>query len=76
MPKKRITPLSAEVDKRLYIKGITRNELATKIGISRSYISLVLTGEVLIPIPISTKIAEELDMDDCELRKLALKKAM
>lgn len=74
--KRRITPLSTVVDKTLYIKGMTRGELAKKLGISRSYISLVLTGEMIMPIQMSIKIAEELDLDDCELRRLALKKAM
>ena len=76
MAKKRITPLSIKVDKRLYIKGMTRAQLCEKLGISDSYISLMLTGEVNLPIPMSIKIADELDLDDQELRELALKKAM
>lgn len=76
MAKKRITPLSTKVDKRLYLKGMTRTQLCEKLGISDSYISLMLTGEANLPIPMSIKIANELDLDDQELRELALKKAM
>ena len=72
MARKRVTPLSAKVDYQLYIIGMDRFGLATGLGISYQYLSNILSGRTLLPIDISRKMGELLEMKDEELRKLAI----
>lgn len=76
MAAKRITPLSKAVDKKLYILGMTRMDLATKLGISYSYLSLVLRGDYAPPIDFSENMAKHVEMNARDIRELILKKAM
>lgn len=76
MSKKRVTPLSAAVDKQCYIKGLTRQTLADELGISYNYVSLILRGYYRPNIEITNRMAKILGMNSSELRELALKKVV
>lgn len=76
MPGKRVTPLSEEIDRRIYIIGMTRADFAKRIGITYSYLGLILQGRSTPTIDISKRIAKALKMKASEVRELALKKAI
>lgn len=76
MSTKRITPLSKAVDRQLYIIGMTRMELARKLGITYNYICLILQGRNMLSIDIANRMAEIIEVNPRELRELALKKAI
>lgn len=76
MAAKRITPLSKEVDKRLYLRGLTRMDLAKKTGIAYSYLSVILRGDCIPPIELTERMAEHIEMNARDIRELILKKAM
>ena len=70
------TPLAKAVDRRLYIMGMTREELARQMGISLSYLSTMVSGRYKPNIEMSENMAAILEMDGREIRELALKKAI
>lgn len=72
MARKRITPLSAAVDRQLYIAGKNRHDLAAEIGITYQYLSNILTGRTPLSISMSKRISMPLEMKDEELRRLAI----
>ncbi len=72
MSKKKVTRLSEVVDDRLYIAGITRREFAYRIGIAPNTLGLVLRGQMALSLKMSKAIADGLDIDDKQLRKIAL----
>lgn len=75
MGQKKETPLSREVDERLYVLGMTRRGLADALDINLSYLSLVLTGRAKPSIQLSTRLADALGMEARRVRELALKAA-
>ena len=70
------TPLAKAVDRKLYILGMTRAELAQHLRISNNYLSCMLVGRNRPTIDIANRMAAVLEMDGREIRELALKKAM
>lgn len=42
--RQRLTPLGKEIKKRLIDKGMTQVELAAELGITRQYITKIITG--------------------------------
>ena len=76
MAAKRVTPLSAVVDEKLYIMGNTRKDFAKKLGISYNYVTTILNGQYKPTIDITNRMAKILDMDSSKLRELALKKVV
>lgn len=66
-------PVGKAVDKRLYIIGMTRKELAEKAGVGYIYLNGALGGRHRLPIGVSDKIADIIGMDACELRALYFK---
>jgi len=76
MGARRSTPLSDAVDRKSYIVGLGRKDLAAKLGMSDSQLSLYLTGRCRPTIAITERLAEILEMDPRAVRELALKKAM
>lgn len=76
MGKRCVTPLSEAVDRRLYIAGLTRTDLAQQLGIAYSHVCLIMQGRMLPTIDIANKMAEILEMNPRKLRELALKKVV
>lgn len=72
MPGKIATPLAKTVDKRLYLKGMDRRQMARELGISYQYLSNMLSGRTIPTIGMSVKIAELIQISDDEVRRLAL----
>lgn len=72
MARKRVTPLSAAIDRQLYIVGKSRFDLAEEIGITYQYLSNILCGRTALSISMSKRISKPLKMKDEELRKLAI----
>ena len=72
MARKRVTPLSAAVDRQLYIAGESRFDLAEEIGITYQYLSNILTGRTPLSINMSKKIGKPLNMRDEDLRRLSI----
>lgn len=76
MPARRITPLSEAVDRKLYIIGITRGELANAVGVSYNYLSQILVGYYVPTIELTNRMSDVLEMQPRELRELVLKQAI
>jgi len=72
LARKRVTPLSAAVDRQLYIEGKSRYDLAREIGITYQYLSNILSGRTPLSISMSRKISKPIQMKDEELRRLAI----
>lgn len=70
------TPLAKAVDRKLYIAGMTRADLASELKVSNNYLSYLLTGRTRPSIEVSNRMAEILEMDGREIRELVLKRAM
>jgi transcriptional regulator with XRE-family HTH domain len=67
------TALSEAVDKKLYIKGWTRSELADHMGVSYQYLNNILVGRAVPSIQASERMAEALDEEPRRLRQAALR---
>ena len=72
MAEKSITKLSNEVDNRLYLIGMTRKELAKKMGIHHMYLCMILRGKNRLSIPQSRIVAECINVNERILRQLSL----
>lgn len=72
MARKRVTPLSKAVDRKLYLLGMNRADLAASLGITYQYLSNILTGRTPLSISMSKRIGEPLQMRDEELRRLSI----
>lgn len=57
---------------RIYIYGYDQATLANKIGITRTALSSICRGDSRPSITTSKKIAEALEMDDRDLRRMLL----
>lgn len=73
MAKRRETKLSLLVDRELFIKGITRRELAEKAGVTYQHMNNVLVSRSLPGAEVSATIAEAIGENPEKLRKLMLK---
>lgn len=71
--KRRVTELSRSVDARLYVKGITRRDLAERAGITYQHLNNVLVSRSLPSAAISAVIAEAIGEQPEKIRKLILK---
>jgi len=71
MPGVKRTPLSVLIDKKLYLMGLSRNDLAIKMDIGYQHLSNILCGRYIPTIEMSKRMAEALDLDDYEIRRLA-----
>lgn len=71
--RKYVTELTKVVDVRLYIKGITRRELAERVGIGYQHLNNMLVSRSLPSAKVSSVIAEAIGENPEKLRKLILK---
>lgn len=71
--RKYVTELTKTVDARLYIKGITRRDLAERAGVTYQYMNNVLVSRNLPSASISGVIADAIGEPPERLRKLILK---
>lgn len=72
MPGRRMTPLAKAVDNQLYLMGLSRYELADRLGISYQYLSNMLTGRALPTIQMSKELSKIVKLKDDEIRRLAV----
>lgn len=73
MARRRETELSQLVDRELFIRGITRRELAEKAGVTYQHMNNVLVSRNLPGAEVSATIAEVIGEKPEKLRKLMLK---
>lgn len=68
-----ISELTLLVDKKLYINGKTREDIADDAGITYQYLNNILVSRSLPSIEVTEVIASHLGEDPKRLRKLVLK---
>lgn len=69
-------PLARAVDNQLYIIGMTRAELAERMEISGCYLSYLLNCRQRPSIEMTNRMAEIINMEASELRRLVLRAAV
>lgn len=67
------TMLSDLVDKRLYIKGWTRSDLAAHMGVCYQHLNNILVGRGVPSLKASERMAQAIGEDPQKLRQLALR---